>query len=97
LILTEKKENRREQFKRYMDGNAPYLIKSLEKKGKEQQETGKEVNALDLNESLQVAAYATFYAAEDLLKSSEKLRTLTFVLIVVTVILAVLTLFLATR
>jgi hypothetical protein len=85
-----------------MEGNLPYLKRSLEKKRTEQQERANkggpnEVGALDWNESLQVAAYATFYAAEDLLKSSEKVKTLTIVLIVLTAILAVLTLFLATR
>jgi hypothetical protein len=80
-----------------MEGNVCYLIGSLGKKRKEQQEKANmggpnEIGATDWEESLQVAAYATFYTAEDLLKSSENLKKLTYALIVLTALLAVLTL-----
>ena len=85
-----------------MDGDAPDTISYLEEKRKQQQERAarggpNEVGAMSYNEASLVAAYATFYAAEDLLGSSEKLNVLTYVLIVLTAILAVLTFFLATR
>lgn len=84
-----------------MDGDAPYTIGHFEEKRKRQQERADrgeptEVGEISYNEASLVAAYATFYAAEDLRKSSEKLNVLTYVLIVLTAILAVLTFFLAT-
>ena len=85
-----------------MDGDVPYNISHFEKKRKQQQERAdkgepSEVGAISYNEASLVAAYATFYAAEDLLRSSEKLNVLTYVLIVLTAILGLLTFFLATR
>jgi len=85
-----------------MDGDAPYTISHFEEKRKQQQERAdrgepSEVGIIDYNEASLVAAYATFYASEDLRKSSDRLNMLTCVLIVLTAILAVLTLFLVTR
>jgi hypothetical protein len=85
-----------------MDGDAPYHIRHFEEKRKRQQEEAdrggpSEVGTISYNEASLVAAYATFYASEDLRKSSDRLNVLTCVLIVLTAILAVLTLFLATR
>lgn len=85
-----------------MEDNVTYLIGSLEKKRKKQQENANmggpnETGATDWEESLQVAAYATFYAAEDLQKSSVKLEILTWVMVVLTAILAVSTVLLITR
>jgi hypothetical protein len=100
--LTDEKETYRKVFKRYMDGDAPSTIRHFEEKRKQQQERAdrgepNEVGLITYNEASLVAAYATFYAAEDLLRSSEKLNVLTYVLIVLTAILGVLTFSLATR
>ena len=100
--MTDEKETYRKFFRRCMDGDAPSTISYLEKKRKQQQEradTGgpNEVGEMSYNEASLVAAYATFYASEDLLRSSEKLNVLTCVLIVLPAILGVLTFFLATR
>jgi len=100
--LTDEKETYRKQLKRFMDDDAPDTIRHLEEKRKRQQEKAdrgepNEVGRMSYNEVSLVAAYATFYAAEDLRTSSEKLNVLTYVLIVLTAILGLLTFFLATR
>jgi hypothetical protein len=86
-----------------MDGDAPYTIHYFEEKRKKQQERADKgepspVGLIEYNEAELVAAYATFYVAEDFLKSSETLERLTYVLVILTAILAVSTvLLLATR
>ena len=100
--MSGKGKSGREQFKQYMEDNLPYLKRSLEKKRAQQQEKAdkggpNEVGALDSSESLQVSAYAIFYAAEDLRESSVKLEILTWVLMLLSVIVAVSTVVLTTR
>lgn len=100
--MTDEKDRYRESFKRYMDGNAPYHISHFEEKRKRQQERAdrgepNEVGAISYNEASLVSAYATFYAAENLLKSSERVERLTWVLVVLTSFLAISTILLLYR
>lgn len=76
----------------YVEGNTPYLLDTLKKERDDRIAKGKEPDALSLENSIHVASYATAYSVEDLFKSSENIKKLTWSLIALTGVLVVLTL-----
>ena len=93
--MNKKDNSPREIFKQFIEANEPYLVKTLKKRILKQKKDEK--GALDYQDSIHVASYAIFYAAEDLYKSSKNMEKLTCVLLILTSILTLLTILLIVK